>query len=1666
MLEFQRDNFEFYQCNLDTIICEQSGNLQTNSRVGSWTHFSGPLVKRHRSLGLGTLADCPAFNYLLNINILFWGWAPFFWLAQWSLPCFTFLHFGSWCYTVVDCLVCHFYLLVLGLRRWLWQFRHLQQLLPNCVIVFVHLLANGALVYNTLWSYIQYSIQRNSFDPDRTRTDRTEIQDISHSTGCKSGPKSRRGSTCKSLGGWFLFVGTLAIHLQANHRGEGCSLPMETAGVSSNSTDTALHFVDTKPHGEWPSVCPGTLPWQRPGTKVLKRSLTRAYKRALTCGFAWYKGRCLTIKDFQHMDFAPAKLPSSDPTLTARPLEVYRSYNLQQAPKGRVTCVSWNCGGLSQHKLDEVRLWTSVQNIQITLLMETHWGYSNTWSDNWHTIHSGVEGQRRAGLAVMVAKSLCTSAQLKWHEVIPGYLLHIRIQLPGRPLDLVCCYQHTCLRTKPSMQLREQWWSQFDSLLRNLPRRNLLIVAGDFNCSLPFLKTLTGTDGFKWQSQTVKGPQHPDMGRFAEIVKTHGLTALNTWDATLGPSYINQDSGSRIDFAMTRLTSTDGEAKRVSYLRNAPFLHDGRWGHFPMLFSVKRHWTHGTTPHHQKGISLRQRLVARQALTAGNENWMAFIHTASFLMTQNCEPVTTSGTLDVERMHQLIQPLFHQCFAAKPTPPVTHPWQQATSLIMNKWEHRHKMLAIHDLTQIGVFQAWFHWSRFNALSRRHRRHARVLRAMKFQDLVTEASVAASRHDMFELYRTINRYTPKQQHRRIHLRNSAGNIATPEESRALLVDFVSDTWKGPSTFALPGNSPPGVPFTVRDLASELSRIPISKAVAAPFIPGMVWKELADTLAPMLHEQLLIWWNSYPPYIPQSWKDGWLCLLAKPLKPPTQPGNLRPIALQEPIGKAVIGLLTKIAMHQALPQIQCWPLMAYLPGRSGLDCLLRVSQHCKAVRDLVQLQRGGPHQRAQSIPRHSVCGGAQIFLDLSRAFDMVSRTRLFHRLGQLGISPSIVCLLGHWHQNTYYHVAHDSGSTPVLIGKGVRQGCKGAPFLFNCFVVLLMRDLSTQLPAEWIKACITVYADDFHVGCIFRSVQELEYMSRAFRILFQTLTSFDMLVNPSKSVALLALTGTAARKQRQRFVQRTQSGHALRLHADGLDDIFIPLQTNAKYLGAVMTYTSVEDETLKHRLALARINFNRLQPWLSKRHSLTIKQRVAIWQTCILPIVFYGTLATDISFTGLQLMQKSITNMLRKIARDHAFYSGHTHVQFFQAFGLSTPVQLLHGAIDSLLQSVTQRLILASGSDIVQDLTWNHLISLKLRVDSLEAQDLLAGTLPSTLQATGTPITCAICAFQTNDVSNFRRHCTQVHHMGTYRTNNVEAQQFMLNGLPTCRFCLTRFASWRNFTVHVERGCQALIAGPLAAGLVSRWPPTQPVVLSGDNMPSAADILRGTRVITSAELAYLKQQQWGEELLALLDDRAPERISQNQTACHHLARHCILCGQFVSRTQEMLAHLRQNHADLAPLISERCIQLTNLHCTDCPCAYCGAAYKNHTCPVWLQLTVLILHGAGIHAAHAETMQQQLRCQICLELLSTAAELTQHLQSVHGLAGLTFNSARDCMTGTETSPACTHCGSVHSSLEGLRSHIVKGRCRFFNPDACGVNGAPRGVFGWKDG
>ena len=66
------------------------------------------------------------------------------------------------------------------------------------------------------------------------------------------------------------------------------------------------------------------------------------------------------------------------------------------------------------------------------------------------------------------------------------------------------------------MEKRQHLWTRLDELLQALPRRNLLSILGDFNCSLPAVPRLVGMDAFV----TPDGRQRGPMGK-SNLVKTN-----------------------------------------------------------------------------------------------------------------------------------------------------------------------------------------------------------------------------------------------------------------------------------------------------------------------------------------------------------------------------------------------------------------------------------------------------------------------------------------------------------------------------------------------------------------------------------------------------------------------------------------------------------------------------------------------------------------------------------------------------------------------------------------------------------------------------------------------------------------------------------------------------------------------------------------------------------------------------------------------------------------------------------------------------------------------------------------------------------------------------------------------------------------------------------------
>ena len=290
-------------------------------------------------------------------------------------------------------------------------------------------------------------------------------------------------------------------------------------------------------------------------------------------------------------------------------------------------------------------------------------------------------------------------------------------------------------------------------------------------------------------------------------------------------------------------------------------------------------------------------------------------------------------------------------------------------------------------------------------------------------MLQEAQEASTHHDLGKLHRLINRISPKQQRVKIRLRTEQGSIAGPHEEHSLFCAFVQEKWN-PALLTCPPSLrecwhvAPGVPFTMEDFEHGLRALPAMKAVAFPYAPAQVIQCQSQSIAQLLYPILQRWWNQFPPFIPQEWKDGWMVWLPKPNKQPSQVANLRPLALAEPIGKVVINLIAKVAAGAISDRMCRLPQFAYMAHRGTTDALRRAALHSEKVHDLIQTQQSSVKNKRDQQPKLLCYGGIQVCLDLSRAFDQANRDKIFKALRRLGAGDDLCTLLQFWQHGTRY------------------------------------------------------------------------------------------------------------------------------------------------------------------------------------------------------------------------------------------------------------------------------------------------------------------------------------------------------------------------------------------------------------------------------------------------------------------------------------------------------------------------------------------------------------------------------------------------------------------------------------------------------------------------
>ena len=186
---------------------------------------------------------------------------------------------------------------------------------------------------------------------------------------------------------------------------------------------------------------------------------------------------------------------------------------------------------------------------------------------------------------------------------------------------------------------------------------------------------------------------------------------------------------------------------------------------------------------------------------------------------------------------------------------------------------------------------------------------------------------------------IRRITPKMPRMHIRLRGPQGQLLDPMEAAHSIAEWLIQLYHDPHSNSTVDPSPQW-PFDAQDLYHSFHDFEGTKALDPEFLPSILWHYNARDFAEAVHHCIPHWLRSTPSMTGELWGRGTLHFLCKPKKKCDSPDSLRPIALLEPTGKAIMGIMSREMMAEMWDRLCILPQFAYMHNRDCNDAIARV------------------------------------------------------------------------------------------------------------------------------------------------------------------------------------------------------------------------------------------------------------------------------------------------------------------------------------------------------------------------------------------------------------------------------------------------------------------------------------------------------------------------------------------------------------------------------------------------------------------------------------------------------------------------------------------------------------------------------------------------------
>ena len=449
--------------------------------------------------------------------------------------------------------------------------------------------------------------------------------------------------------------------------------------------------------------------------------------------------------------------------------------------------------------------------------------------------------------------------------------------------------------------------------------------------------------------------------------------------------------------------------------------------------------------------------------------------------------------------------------------------------VYHLWQPRRDLLRSRLCDASGVIRTWKWIVLYMKAGRKSKQyHSQSQRATTLGHL-QQAERAAQQHNTKRLFGIVKRMIPWKPRPRIMLRQPDGAPMSLLQERRALVQHCQQLFAPAVDKPVRQGVELTMPVTAMDWTSQLRRTPIGKAVPADSAPATAWKACSTVLATTLAD-ISAQFQQISSDLPDEWRDPQLCFLPKPHKPPSTAAALRPIGLLRPDGKALAGYVKDLVLEQAGPSLALTPQYAYLPARDATDALARVGTCIQDIRHNLRALRGSRftvRERKTAGAEVGEAGGCLLSVDLSQAFDRVSRTKLDRALSEHRVDANLRSTIAAIHEDAAYQVRNRFHSTKITTTQGIRQGCRLAPALWAILSSQVLWDLtpegSTPMQLPW-----TLFADD-HLGhWTLQTLQDVQQMEAAILALFTTLEAYGLKVNPEKSQMVVQVKGSRLKK----------------------------------------------------------------------------------------------------------------------------------------------------------------------------------------------------------------------------------------------------------------------------------------------------------------------------------------------------------------------------------------------------------------------------------------------------------------------------------------------------------------------------------------------------------